>query len=100
MTIPKTLDEAFVALDDLLSEEDREFIQQTKDSERVAIRLHHTLGRHLRNEWGFWRNSELAQHITREHGLVHPDDMSHFILVRYSRAWLPTRWDRLVKDEP
>jgi len=99
MTIPNTLDEAFVALDALLSAEDREFIQKTKDPERTVIRLHHTLGQHLRNEWGLWQNSELAQHLKREHGLDHPDDMSHFILVRYSRVWLPTRWDRLVRDD-
>lgn len=99
MTTPKTLDEAFVALDELLSEEDRQFIQQTKEPERVAVRLHHFLGQYLRNEWGLWQNSELARHLKQEHGLSHPDDMSHFIIVQYSRVWIPTRWDRLMKND-
>jgi len=92
------MDEAFRALDRLLSDEDRKFIQESSEPEKVAIRLHHSLGRYLRNEWGLWGGSELAQHIREVHGTVHPDDMSHVIITEYATQWIPTTWDRL-KDE-
>ena len=95
MAFPTTLKEAFKALDDLLCQEDRDYIQKAADPDKVAIRLHHTLGRHIRNEFGLWQNSELVKLIVREHGITHPDDMSHFILVEYARQWIPTTWERL-----
>jgi hypothetical protein len=34
----------------------------------------------LRNEWGLWRDSELALHFKNVYGLGHADDMSGMIL--------------------
>ena len=98
MSTPKTLAEAYTALDDLLTVEDRDFIQQTKDPERILIRLHHTLGRYLRNEWGLWTGSSLSKLLRQDYGISHPDDMSHFILTQYSRVHLPTLWDLISQD--
>jgi hypothetical protein len=33
----------------------------------------------LRNEWGLWHDSELAQHFKNVYGLGHADDMSGMI---------------------
>ena len=48
MTIPATLDEAFDALDKMLCDEDREYLQKHPDE--APIKLHHSLGRHLRKD--------------------------------------------------
>lgn len=97
--IPTTLDECFSVLDAMLGEEDRKFLQDSTDPDDAAIQLHHSLGMHLRNEWGLWKNSELTQFLQKDHGIKHPDDMSHFILVSYCRARIPTVWDRLNESD-
>ena len=84
----------------MLSDEDRRFLQEAKDPDDAAVSLHHSLGRHLRNEWALWGDdSKLKQHLREKHGITHPDDMSGFILRQYSRARIPTRYDRLKADE-
>jgi len=98
-TIPTTLDEAFAALDAMLSDEDRRYLQEAEDPHKAAVSLHHSLGRHIRNEWGLWGDgSELKRHIRQKHGFIHPDDMSGLILREYCRARYPTAWDRLKGD--
>ena len=42
-----------------------------------AIRLHHTLGRDIRNNFGLWRGN---QDLLNDCGKTHPDDASHEIL--------------------
>jgi len=79
----------------MLVKEDQDYLLGAKDIEGAAISLHHSLGRHLRNEWGLWQDSELAKHLREKHGQVHPDSMSHFILVHYCRVRMPTLWERL-----
>ena len=98
MPTPTTLDEAFDALDAMLTDEDRRYLQEAKDPDKAAVSLHHSLGRHIRNKWGFWQDSELKRHIRQKHGLVHPDDMSGLVLRLYCRARYPTAWDRLKGD--
>jgi len=98
--IPKTLEEAFEALDAMLSESDRRFIQEAEDVQQVIARIHHGLGRHLRNKWGLWgEGSPLKKCLREEHGILHPDDMSGFILREYSRARFETRHQKLMKDD-
>lgn len=99
--IPRTLEETVPALDKMLNAEDRASLQ-TGDREkryRVATQLHHSLGQHLRNEWGLWTHSPLARHFREVHGIEHPDDMSGKILDHYAEATIPTRYQRLVRDE-
>jgi hypothetical protein len=94
MTIlPTNLEEAFAALDSLLTPEDRQYLEQHPDE--APVRLHHSLGRHLRNAWGFWSGSPLKTHLQEAHGIRHPDDMSHFVLTQYARCRYPTRYDRI-----
>ena len=97
--IPTTLDEAFKVLDTILCNEDRRYIQEAEDPHKAVASLHHTLGMHIRNEWGLWGNSELKRDIAEKYGIIHPDDVSALILREYARARYPTRYDRLkTKD--
>lgn len=91
---PATLDEAVEAVHKLLSEEDRNFVLKSPESaDEVAVKLHHSLGRHLRNTFGLWQGSPLFQHL-KGLGVDHPDDMSHHIIVAYCQRYIRTRFDR------
>lgn len=72
---PKTLEEAVQLIVADLSPEDRAFIA----TEGVAG-AHHGYGMAMRNGWGLWHDSELAQHFKTTYGLGHADDMSGLIL--------------------
>jgi hypothetical protein len=73
--IPNNLEECFEILKQELSAEDIEYIK-SMDS---TAKLHHTLGRRIRNRWGFWSESKLKEYF-KKMGLFHPDDMSGIIL--------------------
>jgi hypothetical protein len=74
--IPKDLEEAVVELDNLLPR--CALPKLLKDS----LAYHHGIGMWLRNSWGLWGNSRLAQEFHRQ-GVHHPDSMSHLIFVAY-----------------
>ncbi len=99
--IPTTLEETVPALDAMLTQEDRIMLQRSSNTSAIIGALHHSLGRHLRNKWGLWRGSPLAEHLRERFGrvLLHPDDMSHAILENYARAWLTSRHQRLVEGQ-
>lgn len=94
MKDPTTLEECFAVLDVLLGDEREALLRE----EGTVVRVHHGLGRHIRNEWGLWSGSVLAKHLREKHGLDHPDDMSHFILTTYIRSKIPTLWERVASD--
>ena len=75
---PTTLAEAHVRLEQVLSPESLAKID-AMDSEDGMTLCHHGLGMTMRNAWGLWRRSALAQHM-RELGFDHPDSMSSVIL--------------------
>ena len=75
MSIPKSLDDALVVLQRLMSEED---LEQVRQCEHV-ISMHHTVGRTIRNNWELWNHSILAAWFNGI-GIKHPDDMSAIIL--------------------
>lgn len=82
---PKTIEEAVLALDGMLNEETKLFLSAVK-TEAAVSELHHTLGRYLRNKWCLWSGSALAQHMKEVHGIDHPDDMSHAIILAYCKS--------------
>lgn len=82
--IPKTFDEAVASIDSLINKDTKYFLRT--GGENAVIQLHSTLGRYLRNKWELWDNSELAQYMRSVKGIEHPDDMSHAILVAYSKT--------------
>jgi len=79
--IPANLDEALIALDKLLVEEDKEALRTGKVT---PISLHHSFGRWLRNRWELWSHSTLKEWFLNE-GVEHPDDMSAIVLESYMR---------------
>ena len=80
--VPTTLQECFVALERELSPEDLQTLRDTPEAEMA--RFHLSLGMGLRNRWGLWGGSPLAQHLAGL-GLRHPDDMSGLILTSFWR---------------
>jgi hypothetical protein len=75
---PATLEEAHCLLERQLPQEELAKIDAMK-SEDEMIEYHFGLGMGMRNGWGLWAGSPLAQHM-RKLGFAHPDDMSGVIL--------------------
>ena len=76
--IPNTLEEALAILDKIVSEEDKEYIKK-----HGAISVHLTLGMWIRNNWGFWENSDFYKYLCEKTGLTHPDDISNYIIEEF-----------------
>jgi len=79
--IPTTLEEAHRQLERQLPKEELAKIDAMK-SEEEMIEYHFGLGMGMRNNWGLWKGSALAQHM-RKLGFIHPDDMSGVILATF-----------------
>ena len=82
--IPSTLNDAVASLDGMLSDEAKAYLRD--GGAQAASDMHHSLGRYLRNKWGLWADSELAQYMRDVEKVEHPDDMSHAILVAYCNS--------------
>lgn len=78
--IPMDLDDCCVQLDQLLSEEDKEYIKGLP-KEDVLKHLHFGLGMWIRNNWGLWGGSRLQKYLFDISD--HPDGMSSIILEHY-----------------
>lgn len=76
--MPTNLEECIAELNINIPSGEIEQIKGMDIDEFVAV-AHHSLGRHLRNEWGLWKDSILLTYF-KELGLQHPDDMSGLIL--------------------
>lgn len=74
--IPMDLDDAMDELDRTINAKDQERIRTSKEE---SVMYHHGFGTGLRNGWGLWGGSRLAQWFN-EKGIFHPDDMSGIIL--------------------
>ncbi len=79
--IPKNLKECFIFLNDLLSEEDK---KKAIDDPEFGIKVHHSLGRTLRNDWYLWRGGKLKDYFNGL-GIHHTDDMTGIIFTSYHR---------------
>ena len=75
---PATLTEAHERLEKILSAKTLAEIDAMA-SEDEMIKYHFSLGLNIRNGWGLWGDSALAQHM-KELGFPHPDYMSGVIL--------------------
>ena len=89
--IPNNLEDCFVQLNKLLSDEDKQKIKQLKDR-KETIQYHHSLGMWLRNNWGLWGGSRLQKYML-ERKITQPDDMSATILEFYY-DWLNGQNDK------
>jgi hypothetical protein len=79
--IPLNLADCYTTLDLLLPQADRDSLR-ARPAEDVIL-LHHGLGAWLRNNWGLWVGSRLAQWFWQQERSLHPDDISHIILLGY-----------------
>jgi hypothetical protein len=91
---PKTLEEAAGLIVADLRPEDREYI-----AKEGTAGAHHTFGMAMRNDWGLWHNSELAQHFKTVYGLGHADDMSGMILSSVEAQVKGTAFDANAEAE-
>lgn len=89
--IPRDLEEAVLALDKLISEEEKYELCKMGEDEFLAA-THLGIGMYLRNEWGLWKNSELRKYFRRR-GIFHPDDMSGEILKSYYKFLCQRPWN-------
>lgn len=83
LPIPKNLNECFQRLDKITSLQRKKWIRCLTEVQFKA-KMHFGFGIGLRNNWGLWGNSELAQYFF-DIGIFHPDDMSGIILTSYYR---------------
>jgi hypothetical protein len=93
MRIPADLEEALTALEKMLPTEFQEYLR-AQDEDHLSW-FHHGLGTALRNEWGLWGGSALAD-CFRQHGIDHPDAMSGIILTSF---WRHLRNQPIAFDE-
>lgn len=82
--IPKTNRECYALLDEMLSEEDKQYI-----IEKGTDELHFTLGLWIRNNWLYPQSpedtEELLKTFCKKAQFYHPDDYSSIILEAYLR---------------
>ena len=91
---PKSLLEAVNVLVKHTTPEQREYIQKHGMS-----MTHFTFGMNIRNAWGLWHDSDLAQHFKNVYGLGHADDMSGMILSAYEADIRGTGFDSEAKAQ-
>ena len=80
--VPINLDDAFVELKKMLPPKVQKEMQEGAEEE--MIQYHMGLGRWMRNNWGLWGGSRLAEYFNNL-GIHHPDDMSGIILSTFWR---------------
>lgn len=95
--IPKDLDDAVRELHKFIQSEDK---AQIRNGEIGAIHMHFGLGVGLRNRWGLWGGSRLANYFTKN-GIGHPDSMSGYILEAFVRDVRGKEYDllELMRDQ-
>jgi hypothetical protein len=76
--VPTTLDEALEMLERRMSNEDREFLENS--DENPTAQMHHKFGMSLRNDWSLWEKDMPLVRWFNERGITHADDMSAIIL--------------------
>lgn len=91
--IPRDLHECYRELDRMLHSDAKQYLagtltglSETEEGMFDATMGHMGLGMYLRNYWGLWSGSRLAQYFA-DMDLTHPDDMSSIIIDSY-KAYL------------
>ncbi len=80
--IPTDLDDAIRHLKEAMPTDDIELLKKASDGDLAG--LHFGFGMGLRNSWGLWGGSRLAQWFNSV-GIMHPDDMSGIIIESLAR---------------
>lgn len=73
-----------ITIDDIYSKTESKFQKEVAElnSSSKMIRFNNDFGRWIRNNYGFWTSSFLKDHFIKNN-IIHPDDMSWFIMVAY-----------------
>lgn len=81
MKQPETFEQCFEILDSELNDE------QKLEIIKSPISVHHSVGRWIRNNFGFWTktNLTLTEKLQLLTGSDHPDDWSHYLLTQYKQ---------------
>ena len=83
--IPKTKKECFVQLNEILSEEDKQAVIESKD----IFEFHFSLGLWIRNNWLYPQSQEETEELLKNFGedplFCHPDDQSTIIIEAYRK---------------
>lgn len=74
---PTTLEDAIQTICTALTDSEKARLRSTKGG---ISSQHFSFGMALRNYWGLWTNSALAQDVKARFGIGHPDDISGLIL--------------------
>lgn len=77
--LPKTLEEAIDHIIAQIPEEEKIMVAEMTVREFMG-KTHHFLGRHLRNEWELWYNTNDLTRYFSSLGINHGDDRSGIIL--------------------
>ena len=98
--IPKNIEECFLELNKLLSEEEIKQFKELKSKDET-IDYHFGLGMWIRNNWGLWGGSRIQLYMKdrMDRFIVEPDDMSGMILEFYWE-WLNGKnknWEKFDK---
>jgi hypothetical protein len=98
--IPKNIEECFLELNKLLSEEEIKQFKELKSKDE-AFNYHFSIGMWMRNNWGFWGGSRFQLYMKdrMDEIFVEPDDMSGMILEFYWE-WLNGKnknWEKFDK---
>jgi len=87
--IPEDLNESYRELDSMLHPDAKLYLQgylnSLSDTDEKLFKMnmgHMGLGLYLRNYWGLWEGSQLAQYFV-DMEVTHPDDMSSIIIDSY-----------------
>lgn len=81
--IPKNIDECFIQLNSFYDDSTKLSIRKLSEDAFLG-QSHFGIGMWIRNNWGLWGASRLAQYFS-DLGLYHPDDISGAILTSYHR---------------
>lgn len=81
--IPETLDECYLALDTIFTDELKEWLICLPPN-KFQAKMHFGIGMYIRNNWNLWKGGKLAS-ILESKGIDHPDSMSGTILYLYHR---------------
>ncbi len=80
--IPVDLEDCFLEMDKMLSEE---FIEKIRTGDEEDLYVYHmSFGLWIRNNWGLWAES-LLKDFFNSYEIFHPDDMSSIIITSYYR---------------
>jgi hypothetical protein len=81
--LPANLDEALIQLEQVLNEEDLNYIRSSTTEDAMNI-FHFSLGMSIRNNWRLWKDGALKNWFNII-GIQHADDMSGIILTSFWR---------------